>query len=99
MWVSSSVRDRARETLRFPEWSLGQPTNAKWIVVVGGGTMIDEAKKLIHDQMSSKYLVAIPSIWGSGAEGSKVVVLNRGTAKEIVMGDEYLPHARSVWPE
>ena len=99
LWTSPSVRQVARRTFSFPEWSPRAPLTASWLVVIGGGTMIDEAKRLVHDADSSARLVAIPSIWGSGAEASPVVVLNRRGRKDISVGYEFLPHARAVWPE
>lgn len=70
----------------------------KHLVAVGGGTLLDEAKRFVHDEAPDVALVAIPSVWGSGAEASPVVVLNRD-GKQIRTGDEYLPAARAVWPE
>lgn len=90
-----------RAALPFTAWTPEQPlpANARTLVVAGGGTMLDEAKRFVHDEAPQLRLIAIPTIWGSGAEASPVVVLNRGGAKEIRMGEEYLPHARAVWPE
>jgi alcohol dehydrogenase class IV len=99
IWPSPSVRQLTRNAFPFSEWTPRAPLTTGWLVVVGGGTMIDEAKQYVHDSAPSARLIAIPSIWGSGAEASPVVVLNRGGKKEIAMGDEFLPYARAVWPE
>jgi alcohol dehydrogenase class IV len=95
MWVTPSALPLVRATLPF---AVGAAPSRN-LVVVGGGTMLDEAKRLVHDEAPGARLIAIPSVWGSGAEASPVVVLNRDGKKEIRMGEEYLPHARAVWPE
>jgi alcohol dehydrogenase class IV len=101
VWATASVAARVRERLPFAAWSPAEPlpANAKNLVVAGGGTMLDEAKRFVHDDALHVRLIAIPTIWGSGAEASPVVVLNRGGAKEIRLDDAYLPHARAVWEE
>jgi alcohol dehydrogenase class IV len=101
VWATPSVAERVRQRLPFRQWSLGEPLPAETrnIVVAGGGTMIDEAKRFVHDDASGVRLIAVPTIWGSGAEVSPVVVLNRPGGKEIRLDDAYLPHARAVWPE
>ena len=95
VWATPSAAARVNERLPFAARS----ENMRNLVVVGGGTMIDEAKRFVHDEAPQVRLIAIPTIWGSGAEASPVVVLNRGGAKEIRIGDEYLPHARAIWRE
>jgi alcohol dehydrogenase class IV len=66
-------------------------------IVVGGGTMIDEAKAAVRDANSNCRLIAVPSIWGSGAEASPVVVLNRDGKKSIRVDSKYLPDAIVFW--
>ena len=75
------------------------PADAESLVVLGGGALIDGAKLWRRHQRPELRLIAIPSIWGSGAEASRVVALNREGAKFIEVDDELLPHARVVWPE
>jgi alcohol dehydrogenase class IV len=101
VWPTPSVAARVEERFRFSAWSpdLPLPASARTLIVIGGGTMIDEAKRLVHDDAPQMCLIAIPTIWGSGAEASPVVVLNRGGVKEIRLGNEYLPHARAIWSE
>lgn len=95
MRVTPSVLPFVRATLPF---ALDvQPSRN--LVVVGGGTLIDEAKRFVQEEAPHLRLIAIPSIWGSGAEASPVVVLNGAGGKRILMGEQYLPHARAVWPE
>jgi alcohol dehydrogenase class IV len=101
VWATASVAARVRDRLPFAAWSPNEPlpAQAKTLVVAGGGTMLDEAKRFVHDDAPHVRLIAIPTIWGSGAEASPVVVLNRGGAKEIRLDDAYLPQARAVWEE
>jgi alcohol dehydrogenase class IV len=101
VWATSSVAERARRELPFAQWSPDRalPESARHLVALGGGTLLDEAKRFVHDEAAQLTLIAIPSIWGSGAENSPVVVLNRGAAKDIRLDDAYLPHARAIWSE
>ena len=75
------------------------PADARALVVVGGGTRIDEAKAWRHRERPALTLIAIPSVWGSGAEASPIVVLSRDGAKEIAIDDALLPDARVVAPD
>jgi alcohol dehydrogenase class IV len=101
VWASPSIAPIVRDALPFEAWSVGQPLpeRARTLVAVGGGNLLDEAKRFVHDNAPHLCLIAIPSIWGSGAEASPVVVLNRGADKEIRMDELYLPYARAIWPE
>jgi alcohol dehydrogenase class IV len=75
------------------------PADLDTLIVIGGGTLMDRAKHWRATRAPKTRLVAIPSIWGSGAEVSPVAVIDRGGAKEIHVGDEFLPDVRCVWPE
>lgn len=101
LWATPSVAARVRERLPFRAWSPAEPlpAGARNVVVAGGGTMLDEAKRFMHDDAPGVRLIAIPTIWGSGAEASPVVVLNREHGKEIRLDDAYVPHERVIWPE
>ena len=101
VWASPSVYERVQAT--FP-WPIANPTDGfpadvDTLVVVGGGSLIDAAKALRHDAAPHVRLVAIPSIWGSGAEASPIVVLTHADYKEIHSGEDYLPDTRLVWPK
>jgi alcohol dehydrogenase class IV len=67
-------------------------------VVVGGGNLIDEAKSLRASRPGLK-LVVIPSIWGSGAEASPIIVLSRARQKKISINPFTRPDAVVYWPE
>lgn len=101
LWVTASVRDRATKKFPFKRWAQLEkdPGLIRTLVVIGGGTMIDAAKIWSHERPGKIKLVAIPSIWGSGAEASPIAVRNGGQKKEIFLGEGYLPTARAIWPE
>ena len=69
------------------------------LIVIGGGKLMDRAKHWRATRAPRTRLVAVPSIWGSGAEVSPVAVIDRDGAKEIHVGDEFLPDIRCLWPE
>lgn len=64
------------------------------LVVVGGGTRIDTAKQWRAEQRPGMKLIAIPSLWGSGAEASCIVALNSAGKKQILIGPQFLPDYR-----
>ena len=59
-------------------------------IVAGGGTLIDRAKVFRRNNWPALNLVAIPTIWGSGAEVSPVAVLT-GAKKDIHFTDDLIP--------
>jgi len=101
MWVTPSVRSLVQSELSFPlvEPLTPLPQDLQTLVVVGGGYLIDEAKAWRQDHAHGIHLVAIPSLWGSGAEASPIIVQNREGKKVIRMEAEFLPNTRVIWPE
>lgn len=101
VWATPSARARVAARLPWPaaEPLAPLPPGTATLVVVGGGTLLDEAKAFRARQAPGVRLVAIPSRWGSGAEASPVTVLNRGGKKEITVDVAWLPDVRVVWPE
>lgn len=89
-----------RDVLPWPATEPAQSldANTEWLVVVGGGGLIDEAKALRESRPGLK-LVAIPSIWGSGAEASPIIVRSRSGRKEIKISPSARPDAVVYWPE
>ena len=100
-WISPSLAARAESVLPWPRVALAdfQSQEMDTLIVVGGGTMIDEAKAAVRDGGRAVRLIVVPSIWGSGAEASPVVVFDRGGKKEIRIDAKYLPDFRVYWPE
>jgi alcohol dehydrogenase class IV len=103
VWATPSVASAVRESLGFDEVTVldaAQGGDDLWtLIAVGGGSLIDETKAWRKEQEKPVQLIAIPSIWGSGAEVSPIVVLNRGGKKKIAIGDDYLPDVTSLMPE
>lgn len=99
--ASPSVQARISAELPFPLVSCFADidTAAGTLIVAGGGSLMDEAKYFRARQRPALRLILIPSIWGSGAEASPIVALNRVGGKEIAMGDEFLPDAVIYWPD
>jgi alcohol dehydrogenase class IV len=100
-WVSSAVIERVSPLLGIPIVDPDAPLedDLETLIVVGGGTLIDRGKVAAKDRNPPLRLVAIPSLWGSGAEASPIAVLDRGGAKEIRIDPKYLPDHRVIWPE
>jgi alcohol dehydrogenase class IV len=100
LWVDPAVRARVTDVLPF---RVGRPADVApgttRLLVVGGGTLLDIAKAWRADRSPATGLIAVPSIWGSGAEMSPVVVLNEEGRKAIRMDDRFLPDQVVYWPE
>ena len=99
--ATRSVKARAEASLPF-EVASGLdrlPGDLDTLIVIGGGTLIDEAKAWRASDAPTLRLIAIPSLWGSGAEVSPVAVLNRDGKKKIQVGEELIPDVRCLWPE
>lgn len=67
------------------------------LVVVGGGKLIDEAK--IFMAAHGLQLYVIPSLWGSGAENSPVVVWTDDGQKIAKIEHGYFPNFRGIIAE
>ena len=93
LWCTPSCKQIVSSLLPFNEGAHFQPLNEQIrnLVVIGGGTLLDQAKVWRLEQSTKINLIVIPSIWGSGAEVSPICVLNDGDTKKIIMGSEYLP--------
>ena len=91
VWSTDSTADRLRALVPWLVHT-GEPCidEAEWLLAVGGGTLIDQAKVLRSEHPHVK-LAALPSLWGSGAEASPIAVLNKDGRKVIRMGPEMLP--------
>jgi alcohol dehydrogenase class IV len=100
-WVTPSVR--ALVAANLPGLRLAacdEPlSQVDTLVVIGGGTLIDQAKCAAKDRTPALRLIAVPSIWGSGAEASPIVVLDGPSGKIIRKSEKYLPDRSIVWPQ
>jgi alcohol dehydrogenase class IV len=101
LWVTPSVRERVTAVLPYPVLSpeAPLPDGLQTLIVVGGGMLIDRAKAVARDGGRPVRLIAVPSIWGSGAEASPVVVLDDFGKKTIRIDARYLPDQCVIWPE
>ncbi len=96
--VIPRCKDLIQDRLPFETHTIHDPILPKEIeniIVVGGGEFLDKVKYWKAIKFPHKNLIAIPSIWGSGAEVSPIVVLNQNVEKKIFMGDKYVPNAYS----
>lgn len=100
-WATPSVYSRVEGVLpyRVTVPFTGAGVAPESVVVVGGGSLIDEAKVWVRDNAPGARLIAVPSIWGSGAEATPIAVLNRHGRKHVTVDDSFLPYARVLWPE
>lgn len=100
VWVLPSIRDQVENALDFRVGTVGKASDrTERVIVIGGGTLLDKAKAWRADHSPATRLVAIPSIWGSGAEVSPIVVANVNGRKQIRMGEQFLPDEVAYWPE
>ena len=99
--ATPSVLKRATESLPFElaEDFDRLPEDLDTLIVIGGGTLLDRSKIWRARYAPGIRLIAIPSLWGSGAEVSPVAVSNHRGEKEIVIGDEFIPDICCLWPE
>ena len=80
-----------------PRPARGASTATRTLIVIGGGA--DRCREGFRAGPAGSALVAIPSIWGSGAEASPVAITQDGARKMIRCGAQYLPDFRVRWPE
>ena len=101
VWATPSVRARTMTALSHPHRAplTPVPPATRTLVVIGGGALMDAAKMFRAESRPGMKLVAVPSIWGSGAEVSPVAIAQDGARKVIRCGEQYLPDVRVHWPE
>ena len=101
MFSTRSVLERVAEKLPFEVvGSLDLlSSDLDTLIAIGGGTLMDEAKAWRAGHAPRVRLIAIPSLWGSGAEVSPVAVRTRQGKKEIHVGEGLVPDVRCCWPE
>lgn len=100
-WVTPSARDAfaARWDIQIVPTGV-LPAGTATLVACGGGKLIDTAKAAAKRRPEPLVVVAVPSLWGAGAEASPVVVLDRhdGT-KDVVTDPAQLPDDVVLWPQ
>jgi alcohol dehydrogenase class IV len=91
----------ARAAQRFGAVLDAVPAGDGPVVAIGGGALIDRVKAAVkRDGAPGRTLVAIPSLWGSGAERSPVIVLDAPDgAKAIGVDPGFVPDHYAYWPE
>jgi len=103
IWTIPQLVDKVKKVLQYPiviyPSKFPDKSNLDSLIVIGGGILIDEAKIWKNENKVNIKLIAIPSIWGSGAENSKIAVKNEDGGKIIFIGEEYLPDVRVQWTE
>jgi len=101
VWASASVKERTQRLFPYPLVGPTEvpPKNWKTIIAIGGGSHLDRVKKWRYEQSPATRLIAIPSIWGSGAEVSSIAVTNENDVKNILMDPRITPDAYAIWPE
>jgi hypothetical protein len=101
VWTLNILMDRVRKKFPYTLYLFpDEPTlDHDFLLVIGGGQLMDYAKVWRRKNKPSMHLAVIPSIWGSGAENSKVAIINSGDEKVIYNNEECLPDTRSIWPE
>lgn len=75
------------------------PAQLSTLIGVGGGSLLDALKLARVDRRPELGLIAIASLWGSGAEASPVAVANDGERKVARLEAALAPDARVVLPE
>lgn len=86
----------ARERLGWPHarWiNAALPVaGAQTVIAIGGGSHLDHAK-LHWREVGASRLIAVPTLWGSGAEASPVAVWTEGGQKRFQLDERLRPHA------
>ncbi len=95
IWASPSVAEAVDfgEVCEYPE----VPKGSRFIVAVGGGSLIDKAKPVARD--AGLPLVAVPTLWGSGADASPIAVTRAPDgSKAFEVSEALRPSFRAPWP-
>jgi alcohol dehydrogenase class IV len=91
VWSTRSARSQFADLPLVPVGTIPKSTDV--LLAIGGGTIIDQAKWAAKGADSDISIVALPTLWGSGAEASPIVVLNGMDGKEIHIDAHLLPDA------
>jgi alcohol dehydrogenase class IV len=93
VWTINRFKERISEILPYDVVDSNSPVSAniRRLIVVGGGTLIDKAKYARASAGHPFELIAVPTIWGSGAERSRIAVGTGAVGKVYSISDTYLP--------
>ena len=70
-WASGAVASSVRAELGLDPVDPGPlPAETRTLVACGGGTLIDRAKALSKSRTAPTHVVAVPTLWGAGAEAA-----------------------------
>lgn len=99
VWCTPSVVERVRKLVPWRvQTTAPDIRSAEWLLVVGGGKLIDQAKLLRAEHPDLK-LAALPTIWGSGAEVSPIAVWVESNRKVFRLDYSLRPDIVVVAPE
>lgn len=91
---------RARQRLGWAgaRWidSPAPVAGAQAVIAIGGGAHLDDVKLRWRATGASK-LIAVPTIWGSGAEASPVAVWTEDGQKRFKLDESLRPHAMAFF--
>jgi alcohol dehydrogenase class IV len=74
------------------------PSTVRAIIAIGGGSLIDDIKRQRAARFPAADLIAVPTIWGSGAEASPVAVWTEGAQKHFQLSAALRPTAAAFDP-
>lgn len=96
-----SVRAWVQSALGLPSLTALEhvPQSATSLIVAGGGRLLDAAKVFRADERPDLQLIALPTIWGSGAEVTHIAVGREGDMKRARVDASLAPDGVLVLPE
>jgi len=99
VWCTPSAVARMQSLSPWPVVT-EQPlmVHGDWLIAVGGGMLIDQAK-LLRQATAGVKLAAIPTLWGSGAEFSPIAVWMEDGKKVFRRDPVLLPDVAIYLPE
>lgn len=98
--TSCSVRQKIEEIVNLKSLKRLEdvPPGVEYIIVAGGGLLLDAGKVFRVSERPSAKLIAIPTVWGSGAECTRISVSVAGDMKTARVDDALLPDGVIVIP-
>ena len=93
--INHVILQKERESINYIE-KLSKNLNKKniaYLVVLGGGSVIDFSKHLFIKLSKPPKFIIFPSVIGSGAEASISSIINTKNSKKITINNKFLPDA------